>query len=66
MKLQNRVKSLEVEFHVVHRPLVLIYRNERMVKLNDGREMTIDKYKSLVEAGEISEDRKEIFIRIVR
>lgn len=66
MSLYRRLKKLEEEYLIIDQPIVRIYQKDRIVKLSDGREMTVDEYKSLVASGEISADRKEILIRTVR
>lgn len=63
MRLQNRLRELEAEFDHVDRPVIRIYQKDRLVRLSDGRKISIDEYKLLVASGEIGEFRKEILVK---
>ena len=63
MRLQKRLIKLEKEYSIIDRPLVRIYQKEGLVRLIDGREMTIEEYRHLVASGEINQFRKETLVK---
>ena len=63
MRLIKRPRKLEDDYAIVDRPVVRIYPKDKLVRLGDGRKISIDEYKRMVAFGEIGEFRKEVLVK---